>query len=462
MREARLAQVEGRQSSDGIPPSGVVCPTQEPRHKRKRGSPYEAAGVPPAKEKKRLSVQVASLTSEIEQLKAYLHSLAPPKPVHSSALSSTPPDVMGDELEDPYYHDVDMLSTQASNRDFPEHEETPRSEISDLPSATLEPSSVNAKDGSGSSRQGSEQSDPGQSPSSLCTILRTALARVGLDDAQPSRQQGAHPPPRLRHVLAHNQNPDRQCYRLPSPRGALVLNSAPPNPKSNGARVNEGSGPAVGRRVIEANSESLHQSEPGDLQHIAAIYFPQCTSPLVENVPVHAEAHPRPPGGAQNPPEPPGGQGWALQHRVWQHRVPQPLCFLKDFWTTFVEIRWRFMIFLFISSFTGSWFIFGLLWYWIAKRNGDLAGQSHVKGHVPCVSNVNGLTTAFLYSLETQTTIGYGGRRRNGPLRPGRSPSSSSSRSSAPSSTASCAASSWLRSHSPRRGPRRSPSARLR
>ncbi|KAJ8367940.1 hypothetical protein SKAU_G00079680 [Synaphobranchus kaupii] len=184
MREARLAQVEGRQSSDGIPPSRVVCPTQEPRHKRKRGSPYEAAGVPPAKEKKRLSVQVASLTSEIEQLKAYLHSLAPPKPVHSAALSSTPPDVMGDELEDPYYHDVDMLSTQASNRDFPEHEETPRSEISDLPSATLEPSSVNAKDGSGSSRQGSEQSDPGQSPSSLCTILRTALARVGLDDAQ--------------------------------------------------------------------------------------------------------------------------------------------------------------------------------------------------------------------------------------------------------------------------------------
>ncbi|XP_064208627.1 ATP-sensitive inward rectifier potassium channel 1b [Anguilla rostrata] len=88
--------------------------------------------------------------------------------------------------------------------------------------------------------------------------------------------------------------------------------------------------------------------------------------------------------------------------------------FLKDFWTTFVEIRWRFMIFLFIASFTGSWFFFGLLWYWIAKTNGDLAGQSYAKGHVPCVSNVNGLTTAFLYSLETQTTIGYGGRAVTG------------------------------------------------
>ncbi|XP_036379304.1 ATP-sensitive inward rectifier potassium channel 1b [Megalops cyprinoides] len=88
--------------------------------------------------------------------------------------------------------------------------------------------------------------------------------------------------------------------------------------------------------------------------------------------------------------------------------------FLKDFWTTFVEIRWRFMILLFIASFTGSWFIFGLLWYWIAKSNGDLMGANLPKGHIPCVANINGLTTAFLYSLETQTTIGYGGRAVTG------------------------------------------------
>ncbi|KAG5844575.1 hypothetical protein ANANG_G00163970, partial [Anguilla anguilla] len=43
------------------------------------------------------------------------------------------------------------------------------------------------------------------------------------------------------------------------------------------------------------------------------------------NVPVHAQAHPQPPGGAQDPEEPPGGQGRALQHRVRQRGVPQPL-----------------------------------------------------------------------------------------------------------------------------------------
>lgn len=84
--------------------------------------------------------------------------------------------------------------------------------------------------------------------------------------------------------------------------------------------------------------------------------------------------------------------------------------FLADFWTTFVEIRWRFVLFLFIAAFTLSWFIFGLLWYWIARSNGDLTWQEQPQDHTPCVDNVVGLTTAFLYSLETQTTIGYGGR----------------------------------------------------
>ncbi|CAL8335047.1 unnamed protein product [Boreogadus saida] len=92
--------------------------------------------------------------------------------------------------------------------------------------------------------------------------------------------------------------------------------------------------------------------------------------------------------------------------------------FIADFWTTFVEIRWRFVLFFFIAAFTLSWFIFGLLWYWIARSNGDLSWQNPPDGHTPCVDNVQGLTASFLYSLETQTTIGYGGRAIT-PLCPG-------------------------------------------
>ncbi|KAG9263127.1 ATP-sensitive inward rectifier potassium channel 1 [Astyanax mexicanus] len=85
--------------------------------------------------------------------------------------------------------------------------------------------------------------------------------------------------------------------------------------------------------------------------------------------------------------------------------------YLMDFWTTFVEIRWRFVILSFVTAFTGSWFVFGLLWYSIAKSNGDLEAPD---GHTKCIDNIHGLTTAFLYSLETQTTIGYGGRALTG------------------------------------------------
>ncbi|KAL4660645.1 ATP-sensitive inward rectifier potassium channel 1-like [Arapaima gigas] len=88
--------------------------------------------------------------------------------------------------------------------------------------------------------------------------------------------------------------------------------------------------------------------------------------------------------------------------------------FLADFWTTVVETRWRYVMFHYIVSFTGSWFIFGLLWYWIGKSNGDLLEQNPSQNHTPCVINVFGLTTAFLYSLETQTTIGYGLRAITG------------------------------------------------
>ncbi|XP_062846230.1 ATP-sensitive inward rectifier potassium channel 1-like [Trichomycterus rosablanca] len=90
------------------------------------------------------------------------------------------------------------------------------------------------------------------------------------------------------------------------------------------------------------------------------------------------------------------------------------LVYLKDFWTTFVEFPWRFVILFFITAFTGSWFIFGLLWYSIAKSNGDLDVGGTPNGHLKCVENINSLTSAFLYSLETQTTIGYGGRALTG------------------------------------------------
>uniref|UniRef100_F7FBI9 Potassium inwardly rectifying channel subfamily J member 1 n=1 Tax=Ornithorhynchus anatinus TaxID=9258 RepID=F7FBI9_ORNAN len=84
--------------------------------------------------------------------------------------------------------------------------------------------------------------------------------------------------------------------------------------------------------------------------------------------------------------------------------------FLVDIWTTVLDLKWRYKMTIFITAFLGSWFLFGLLWYAVAYIHKDLPEFHPSRNHTPCVENINGLTSAFLFSLETQVTIGYGFR----------------------------------------------------
>ncbi len=83
--------------------------------------------------------------------------------------------------------------------------------------------------------------------------------------------------------------------------------------------------------------------------------------------------------------------------------------FLHDIWTTVVDMKWRYKITLFASTFITTWFMFGVVFYLIGLRNGDFHGDPS-SNHTACVLNVDSLTGAYLFSLETQTTIGYGFR----------------------------------------------------
>ncbi|CAJ1075124.1 inward rectifier potassium channel 16-like [Xyrichtys novacula] len=80
--------------------------------------------------------------------------------------------------------------------------------------------------------------------------------------------------------------------------------------------------------------------------------------------------------------------------------------YLADIFTTLVEIRWRVMFLIFSLSYILSWIFFGLCYWLIAHVHGDIADLENE----PCVENVRGFTGAFLYSMETQATIGYGFR----------------------------------------------------
>ncbi|XP_041964443.1 ATP-sensitive inward rectifier potassium channel 14 [Alosa sapidissima] len=126
--------------------------------------------------------------------------------------------------------------------------------------------------------------------------------------------------------------------------------------------------------------------------------------------------------------------------------------YLTDLFTTCVDVRWRWMLVIFTLSFLLSWLLFGFAFWLIASAHGDLAlassssssfsssssSSSHSppgssvlgsgidfgpggSGEVdsgpeeqpevePCFQQVNSFMAAFLLSLETQTSIGYGFR----------------------------------------------------
>ncbi|XP_047215923.1 inward rectifier potassium channel 16-like [Girardinichthys multiradiatus] len=78
--------------------------------------------------------------------------------------------------------------------------------------------------------------------------------------------------------------------------------------------------------------------------------------------------------------------------------------YLQDIFTTLIEIRWRIMFLVFSLSYILSWIFFSFLYWLIAYINGDTQSVDNN----PCMDNVRGFTEAFLFSMETQATIGYG------------------------------------------------------
>ncbi|XP_055083634.1 ATP-sensitive inward rectifier potassium channel 14 [Periophthalmus magnuspinnatus] len=113
--------------------------------------------------------------------------------------------------------------------------------------------------------------------------------------------------------------------------------------------------------------------------------------------------------------------------------------YLSDLFTTCVDIRWRWMLVVFTLSFLLSWLLFGFTFWLIASAHGDLsmglalspssstaagaggAGDGEAgaggagavadrEGVEPCFMQVTSFMAAFLFSLETQTSIGYGFR----------------------------------------------------
>ena len=108
--------------------------------------------------------------------------------------------------------------------------------------------------------------------------------------------------------------------------------------------------------------------------------------------------------------------------------------FLQDIFTTLVDSQWRWTLIVFSLSFVLSWLLFAVIWWLIAVTHGDLEEQ-HLppmqsnnqlvpfrtsinkisplpaeNNWAPCIFNIYSFTSCFLFSIETQHTIGYGVR----------------------------------------------------
>ncbi|XP_034180526.1 uncharacterized protein LOC117604515 isoform X2 [Osmia lignaria lignaria] len=101
---------------------------------------------------------------------------------------------------------------------------------------------------------------------------------------------------------------------------------------------------------------------------------------------------------------------------VLQSRISRrSLRFLQDIFTTLVDTQWRWTLLCFSLSFVLSWLGFAVIWWLIAFTHGDF-DERHLPPYqtennwTPCIYNIFSFTSCFLFSIETQHTIGYGSR----------------------------------------------------
>ncbi|XP_012271702.1 G protein-activated inward rectifier potassium channel 4 isoform X2 [Orussus abietinus] len=87
--------------------------------------------------------------------------------------------------------------------------------------------------------------------------------------------------------------------------------------------------------------------------------------------------------------------------------------YLQDIFTTLVDAQWRWTLLVFAMNFLLSWLGFAFIWWLIVYSHGDLDPENFNDPNVtftPCVRDIHGFTGCFLFSVETQHTIGYGSK----------------------------------------------------
>ncbi|KPJ17692.1 Inward rectifier potassium channel 4 [Papilio machaon] len=89
--------------------------------------------------------------------------------------------------------------------------------------------------------------------------------------------------------------------------------------------------------------------------------------------------------------------------------------FFSNCFLILVEARWRWTLFSFFLAFTTNWLLFGGIYWCISYAHGDfleanLPQNVNSTEFTPCIENIYGFTSTFLFSVEIHTTVAYGRR----------------------------------------------------
>ncbi|NWH48893.1 KCNJ5 protein, partial [Fregata magnificens] len=83
--------------------------------------------------------------------------------------------------------------------------------------------------------------------------------------------------------------------------------------------------------------------------------------------------------------------------------------FLSDIFTTIVDLKYRWFLFVFMMCYLVTWVVFGTIYFFDAWARGDVGHRGDPEWRA-CIENVDGFVSALLFSVESQRTIGYGSR----------------------------------------------------
>lgn len=83
--------------------------------------------------------------------------------------------------------------------------------------------------------------------------------------------------------------------------------------------------------------------------------------------------------------------------------------YVRDLFTTMIDIKWRYNLMAAAFGFVFSWLFFACIWYAVLYVHNDLSHEGDPNWS-PCIVNVHSFSAALLFSIETQSTLGFGSR----------------------------------------------------